>query len=87
MSRRAFAPAASWNSIAARLVGSRRTYSFRSSDLDPRSLSITKTENPTKLGKLEDLVFGRTFTGLSFPTASTRQSDILGVVQEKDFVC
>lgn len=62
MSRRAFAPAASWNSIAARLVGSRRTYSFRSSDLDPRSLSITKTENPTKLGKLEDLVFGRTFT-------------------------
>ena len=67
---RAIAPR--WRSLAAPLLAKRAPLSFQASRLysvpaggvDRSKLVVEKTDKPSALQKPEDLVFGRTFTGM-----------------------
>ncbi|KAJ2892592.1 Mitochondrial branched-chain amino acid (BCAA) aminotransferase [Zalerion maritima] len=60
--RRAFVPSNYFAQAAIYNASSRRPYSIRAYDIDPKALKITKTDKPKTLGKPEDLEFGKTFT-------------------------
>ena len=69
---RAIAPR--WRSLTAPLLAKRATVSWQASRLysssasqgpDPSKLVVEKTDKPAALQKPEDLVFGKTFTGMA----------------------
>lgn len=66
--------------VTAPALRSSRFYSIKASaasasklqGLDPKKLTITETTSPKSLSKPEDLVFGKTFTGMAVdPKLST----------------